>query len=56
MNTSKSKNNNYSQISGYIPKDLALKFRVTCKAEQVEISEVLENLISQWLETKEVNQ
>ncbi|MCC5622947.1 hypothetical protein LC574_17170 [Nostoc sp. CHAB 5715] len=52
MSLSTSRNSEYAQISGYIPKELALKFRVTCKAEEVEISEVLEQLISEWLKKK----
>jgi hypothetical protein len=50
MTPSKSKNPDYIQISGYIPRQKALKFKGQCKAKDVEISQVLEALIDEWME------
>ncbi|MBG1258424.1 plasmid partition protein ParG [Nostoc commune] len=50
MTPSKSKNPEYIQVSGYISRQKAIKFRAYCKAKEIEISEVLEKLIDQWLE------
>jgi hypothetical protein len=41
---------NYSQVSGHVPKELALKFKVACTTKEITISEGLEKAISDWLE------
>jgi hypothetical protein len=38
-------------IKGAIPKKLKLKFKVLCVQKELEMSEVLENLIRQWIQT-----
>ena len=40
---------NYMQIGGYIPKELALKFKSVCVVQEVSISEVLEQVIRKEL-------
>ena len=40
----------YSQVSGYIPKDLALTFKSICVAKEVSISDALEGMIREWVE------
>lgn len=41
---------NYQQVSGYVPKPLALKFKSTCVALEIDISEALEQMIQEWLD------
>lgn len=40
---------NYSQVSGYIPKELALEFRIACTSGEVTQSDALEEAIKLWL-------
>ncbi|MBE9117218.1 hypothetical protein IQ249_15060 [Lusitaniella coriacea LEGE 07157] len=44
----------YAQVSGYIPKKLALKFKANCTMQETDQSEALERAITLWLE--EINQ
>jgi hypothetical protein len=44
---------NYSQVSGYVPKDLALRFRIACTAKEISQSEALEEAIGKWLGEEE---
>lgn len=44
---------NYAQISGYIPKDKALKFKIACTALQTTQSDALDEAIRLWLEKQE---
>lgn len=53
MAASKRKNPEYQQVSGYVPKQLALKFKGFCTMEELEISEVMTELIAQWLQQRE---
>ena len=53
MAASKRKDPEYQQVSGYIPKPLALKFKGFCTMEELEISEVLAALISGWVAERE---
>jgi hypothetical protein len=53
MAASKRKDPEYQQVSGYIPKQLALKFKGFCTMEELEISEVLTELIAQWVQERE---
>jgi hypothetical protein len=50
MSPSKSKNADYIQVTGYIPRQKAIRFKAFCKAQEIEISEVLEKLIDKWLD------
>ena len=53
MAASKRKDPEYQQVSGYVPKQLALKFKGFCTMEELEISEVMTKLIAQWVEQRE---
>ncbi|WP_414553080.1 hypothetical protein [Anabaena sp. CCY 0017] len=53
MSISKSKSPEYSQVCGYIKKPIALKFRVLCKAKEAELSQVMEDLMINWIEENE---
>lgn len=41
---------NYSQVSGYVPKDVARRFRIACTSKEISQSEALEEALEQWLE------
>lgn len=41
---------NYSQVSGYVPKDLARRFRIACTSKEISQSEALEEALEQWLD------
>lgn len=43
---------NFAQVSGYIPKDKALEFKVACTRRQVSQSEALEEAVDKWLEAQ----
>lgn len=49
----KRKDANYKQVSGYIPKELALRFKSLCVASDQDISHVLEELIRDWVEKQD---
>lgn len=53
MAASKRKDPDYQQVSGYIPKPLALKFKGFCTMQELEISEVLAELIESWVKEQE---
>jgi hypothetical protein len=40
----------YEQVSGYIHKDLALKFRIICTTERLTQSDALEEALKFWTE------
>lgn len=40
----------FSQVSGYVKKDLALEFKVACTRAEVSQSEALEAAIALWLQ------
>jgi hypothetical protein len=44
---------NYAQVSGYVPKELALRFKVLCTSEEMSQSEALEEAIALWMQKKE---
>lgn len=44
---------NFAQVSGYILKDKALKFKIACTALQITQSDALDEAISLWLEKQE---
>lgn len=39
----------YAQVSGYIPKKLALKFKAACTMRETTQSEALEKAVEAWL-------
>ncbi|HAA30993.1 MAG TPA: hypothetical protein DCE56_28925 [Cyanobacteria bacterium UBA8553] len=43
-------NPNYSQVSGYVPKDLARSFRIAYTSKEINHSEALEEALKKWLE------
>jgi hypothetical protein len=43
---------NYSQVSGYIPKEIALRFKVACTEQEITQSEALEEAVLLWLEKR----
>lgn len=40
----------YAQVSGFVPKDLALKFKVTCTMQETTHSESIEAALRLWLD------
>lgn len=44
---------NYAQVSGYVPKELALRFKVLCTSEEVSQSEALEEALTLWIQKRE---
>lgn len=44
---------NYSQVSGYLPKDLVIRFKVTCTQKELSQTDALEQAIDAWLEKNE---
>lgn len=40
---------NYEQVSGYVPKDLALKFRIICTTDRLTQSDALEEALKFWI-------
>lgn len=53
MAASKRHDPDYSQVSGYIPKDVALTFKSICVAKEVSISEALEQMIREWIQQQQ---
>ncbi len=43
----------YSQVSGYIPKKLALKFKAACSMRETTQSDALEKAVEAWLKQSE---
>ena len=43
----------YEQVSGYVHKDLALKFRIICMTERITQSELLEEALKILIELKD---
>lgn len=43
----------FSQVTGYIAKELAIEFKVACTRDSVSQSDVLEMLVKEWLEKRE---
>ncbi len=39
----------YSQVSGFVPKELALQFKATCTLQEVTQSDALEQALKDWL-------
>ena len=43
----------YAQVSGYVPKKLALKFKAACTMRETTQSDALEKAIEVWLKQSE---
>jgi len=46
-------NPDYQQISGYIPVELAKKFKIACTMRSLDQSEAIEAAIERWVEEGE---
>jgi len=44
---------NYSQVSGYISKKLAIRFKIACTSKEITQSEALEEAIQRWLQDEQ---
>ena len=44
---------NMTELSSYVDKDLKLRFKLACTAKQRTMSEVITELIEEWLEENE---
>ena len=51
--TTKRNDPDYEQVSGYVHKDLALKFRIICITERITQSELLEEALKILIELKD---
>jgi len=40
----------YAQVSGFVPKDLALNFKATCTLQELTQSDAIEAALNLWLE------
>ena len=43
----------YAQVSGYVPKELALRFKILCTSEEISQSEALEEAVAIWIQKRE---
>lgn len=43
----------YSQVSGYLPKELVIRFKVVCTQKEISQTDALEKAIALWLEQNE---
>lgn len=50
--TDRRRSEDYKQVSGYIPVELALEFKSICAREGVSQSDALEELIREWISKK----
>ena len=48
----KRKDPDYEQVSGYVHKDIALKFRIFCMTERLTQSDALEQALNFWIESQ----
>lgn len=39
----------YSQVSGYVKKEVALQFKATCTLQEISQAEALEEALALWL-------
>lgn len=40
---------NFSQVSGFLPRDVALQFKIACTAKEISMTEGLEQAVMLWL-------
>jgi hypothetical protein len=52
VQTSKSKNPSFQRTTVYLPKDLHKRFKVTAMNEEKEMSDIMIELIEQWLNAR----
>ncbi len=45
----------YTQVTGFVPKRLALALRAVCAANEITQSEALEEMIDTWLKIKGIS-
>jgi len=50
--TDRRRSDDYKQVSGYIPVDLALEFKSICAREGISQSDALEDLVREWIGKK----
>jgi hypothetical protein len=50
--TDRRRSDDYKQVSGYIPVDLALEFKSICAREGISQSDTLEDLVREWIGKK----
>jgi len=43
----------YAQVSGYLPKELVIRFKVVCTQQEISQTDALEKAIALWLEQNE---
>jgi hypothetical protein len=55
IQTSKSKDPDYQRTTVYLPKSLHKRLRAVAFAEEREMSDVIEELVAQWLSQKEAD-
>lgn len=48
---SKREDPNYSQLSGYIPRDIARQFKIACTSKELSHSDALEEAVLMWLQS-----
>lgn len=44
------KDPNYAQVSGYIDKELAMRFKIVCTASEKSQTDALEEAVALWLQ------
>ncbi|MGB3519237.1 MAG: hypothetical protein WBA43_22495 [Elainellaceae cyanobacterium] len=55
MATSKRADPSFAQVSGYIKKEIALKFKATCTMTETSQSEAMEEALLMWLAQKKAS-
>jgi hypothetical protein len=53
MAASRRANPNFAQVSGYVKKEIALKFKATCTMAEISQSEAMEEALLMWLAQKD---
>lgn len=47
---------NYMQVSGFVPKELALQFKANAMLQELTLSDALEQAIRAWMDQLPANQ
>lgn len=50
---SKRNNPNFAQVSGYLSKEVAIRFKVLCTTKEVSQTDALEEAVKLWLDKHE---
>jgi hypothetical protein len=53
--TDRRRSDNYKQVSGYVPVELAREFKSICAREELSQSDALEEMIREWLSKRTVS-